>query len=101
MNLVLPETTRLINRNWEKNVPFVGIYKVNQKVVYNGTEHIYSKIVFILPVPILFLIVVAGGLVFLLIRRSIKTRKRLKKLEDELKNKNADSNSDKSDMIKE
>ena len=76
---IFPDTTKLIELDWFKNVPTFGLYKIVQNVKYYGKIHEYSKVVFICPIPILIIIIISIIILIVFIRTAIKLMKYNKK----------------------
>ena len=74
--LVMPETTRRIEREIREGLPALGIIHVEQKIDYNGKTSVEAKNVIICPIWFLVLIIaVIASLVFVIIRIVRKHRK--------------------------
>jgi hypothetical protein len=68
--IVLPQTTRLIEMNWDK-APNFGLYNVSQSVKFLGSEHTNSNLVLVAPrwFPILLIIIVLSGVSYAVVQR--------------------------------
>ena len=74
--LVMPETTRRIEREIREGLPALGVIHVEQKIDYNGKTSVEAKNVIICPIWFLVLIIaVIASLVFVIIRIVRKHRK--------------------------
>lgn len=75
--LVIPETTRFIQRNIIENLPNLGIVQVEQTIYYNGALSTETRQVIICPIWFLFLIIfVLISAVGVILRIVLKHRKR-------------------------
>jgi hypothetical protein len=77
-SLILPQTYRTINQNWE-SVPTWGIYHVNLKADFNGNEQTKNSYVIVCPIWLLICIIAFIVLVIVTIVLMIVSKKRSKK----------------------
>lgn len=67
--VVLPETTRLVQLQWEKSI-WYGLYKVKTTTQFLNKKYSHEQYVLLLPIWMSFMIVVTGfGLVYAIYRR--------------------------------
>jgi len=63
--VVLPDTTRLVQMNWDK-APNFGLFRVSQNVAFLDQKHANSGVILLAPVwfPILLGVTLLGGIVY-------------------------------------
>lgn len=73
--VVLPDTTRLIEMEWEK-APNFGFFRVSQTVKFLGQEHKNNGFVLIAPrwFPVLLLVIILSGASYAIIQRRKTSR---------------------------
>lgn len=77
--LVMPETTRLVERDINENLPALGVVHIEQTIYYNGEQSVTTKDVIICPVWFMILlgvtIVAIVGSIVLIVRKHHKKKK--------------------------
>lgn len=73
--IVLPQTIRLVEMNWEKS-PSFGIFKVNQKIEFLDQKHENNGYVLIAPrwFPMLFIGIILAGVAYAILSRRTSRR---------------------------
>ena len=79
--LVMPETTRAVERDINENLPALGVVHVEQTIYYNGEQSVTTKDVIICPVWFIILLGVTFaaivGSIVLIVRKHRKKKKLL------------------------
>lgn len=79
--LVMPETTRAVERNINENLPALGVIHVEQTIYYNGEQSVATKDVIICPIWFMILLGVTiaaiVGTVVMIVRKHHKKKKLL------------------------
>lgn len=79
--LVMPETTRAVERDINENLPALGVVHIEQTIYYNGEQSVTTKDVIICPVWFMILlgvtIVAIVGTVVMIVRKHHKKKKLL------------------------
>lgn len=77
--LVMPETTRLVERDINENLPALGVVHIEQTIYYNGEQSVTTKDVIICPVWFMILlgvtILAIVGSIVLIVRKHHKKKK--------------------------
>ncbi|PLS81517.1 hypothetical protein CYG49_01835 [Candidatus Saccharibacteria bacterium] len=73
--IVLPDTTRLVDMNWEK-APTFGLFKVEQKIEFLDQKHENSGWVLVAPrwFPLIFIVIIAAGVGYAVLQRRSNRR---------------------------
>ena len=79
--LVMPETTRAVERNINENLPALGVVHIEQTIYYNGEQSVTTKDVIICPVWFMILLGVTiaaiAGTIVMIVRKHHKKKKLL------------------------
>lgn len=79
--LVMPETTRAVERNINENLPALGVIHVEQTIYYNGEQSVATKDVIICPIWFMILLGVTiaaiVGTIVMIVRKHHKKKKLL------------------------
>ena len=80
--LVMPETTRAVERDINENLPALGIVHVEQTIYYNGEQSVVTKDVIICPVWFIILMAVTITAIIASIVGIIRKHRKNKKITD-------------------
>lgn len=79
--LVMPETTRAVERNINENLPALGVVHIEQTIYYNGEQSVTTRDVIICPVWFMILLGVTitaiVGTIVMMVRKHHKKKKLL------------------------
>ncbi len=79
--LVMPETTRAVERNIDENLPALGVVHIEQTIYYNGEQSVTTRDVIICPVWFMILLGVTitaiVGTIVMVVRKHHKKKKLL------------------------
>jgi hypothetical protein len=79
--LVMPETTRAVERNINENLPALGVVHIEQTIYYNGEQSVTTRDVIICPVWFMILLGVTitaiVGTIVMIVRKHHKKKKLL------------------------